>query len=438
MNLYLAKNFQLLSFLFLFCFTKGAYVYYSLVTTSQPNSNVSLSFSPNELTIKLDEQSSFNLSLSKALKESVVITFSKDGVDSIELPWPNYTLHPNTTNVKVPIKTKDAGHVTITAKTSDKYIDMSKAFINIQVYHTTFMVIFSTVIGWIYFVLWTVSFYPQIYENFKRKSVVGLNLDFLLLNLLGHLSYNFFNIGLFWIPSVQHQYFEDNPHGVNPVQPNDVGFSLHAVFATTLTLFQACIYERGDQKVSLTCKILLSLMLTFLGISLILSIVHVITWLSYLYYFSYLKLAITLLKYCPQAYLNYKRKSTIGWSIGNVLMDLCGGFLSIVQMFLIAYNFSDWSSVFGDPTKFGLGVFSVLFDILFIVQHYILYRHRPNTLLDNSNSSNGPEQNYYTNEAISDKEIVRWCYSLILFRVELDYDILAGLLARNILYFWKY
>lgn len=34
----------------------------------------------------------------------------------------------------------------------------------------------------------------------------------------------------------------------------------------------------------------------------------------------------------------------------------------------------DWSSIFGDPTKFGLGLFSVLFDILFMVQHYGLYR----------------------------------------------------------------
>ena len=36
----------------------------------------------------------------------------------------------------------------------------------------------------------------------------------------------------------------------------------------------------------------------------------------------------------------------------------------------------DWSSIFGDPTKFGLGFFSILFDILFIIQHYVLYRGR--------------------------------------------------------------
>lgn len=47
--------------------------------------------------------------------------------------------------------------------------------------------------------------------------------------------------------------------------------------------------------------------------------------------------------------------------------------------FLISFLFSspdDWGSIFGDPTKFGLGLFSILFDILFIIQHYFLYRGR--------------------------------------------------------------
>lgn len=52
----------------------------------------------------------------------------------------------------------------------------------------------------------------------------------------------------------------------------------------------------------------------------------------------------------------------------------------------VAFNFfnlqnflfiaDDWGSIFGDPTKFGLGFFSILFDILFIVQHYCLYHGR--------------------------------------------------------------
>lgn len=49
-----------------------------------------------------------------------------------------------------------------------------------------------------------------------------------------------------------------------------------------------------------------------------------------------------------------------------------------VWRFFQSRNFSfyfadDWKSIFGDFTKFGLGAISILFDLLFIVQHYCLY-----------------------------------------------------------------
>ena len=36
--------------------------------------------------------------------------------------------------------------------------------------------------------------------------------------------------------------------------------------------------------------------------------------------------------------MNFRRKSTVGWSIGNILLDFTGGILSMMQMFLISYN----------------------------------------------------------------------------------------------------
>lgn len=134
----------------------------------------------------------------------------------------------------------------------------------------------------------------------------------------------------------------------------------------------------------------------------ILAAVKTLPWLDFLYYCSYVKLCITLIKYVPQAFYNYKRKSTVGWSIGNIFLDFTGGILSMLQMILNAYNYGnvykyinvkvantctiakllmvifildDWESIFGDPTKFGLGFFSVAFDIFFIIQHYVLYRY---------------------------------------------------------------
>src|SRR5690606_8007793 len=96
-------------------------------------------------------------------------------------------------------------------------------------------------------------------------------------------------------------------------------------------------------------------------------------WLDWLYFLSYVKMAITLIKYVPQAVLNYTRKSTVGWNIWNVLLDFTGGFLSLLQLLLDCNDTNDWQGIAGDPVKFGLGFVSIAFDITFIIQHYVLY-----------------------------------------------------------------
>ncbi|ESO88150.1 hypothetical protein LOTGIDRAFT_219532 [Lottia gigantea] len=254
------------------------------------------------------------------------------------------------------------------------YFSLTNVFVRIDVYHATMLVTINAVIGWLYFAAWTVSFYPQVFSNYFRKSVVGLNFDYIAYNLLGFLAYGFFNVGLYWIGSVKNEYKRQHPRGINPVQLNDVIFTIHAVFITLFTIFQCIIYEVRNQRISKFCKILVGIAILFSVVTLGVAAGGVITWLTYLYYFSYIKLGVTLIKYVPQAYMNYRRKSTDGWSIGNVLLDCTGGSLSVLQMLLLAYNSNDWDSIFGDPTKFGLGFFSILFDVLFMVQHYILYR----------------------------------------------------------------
>lgn len=75
--------------------------------------------------------------------------------------------------------------------------------------------------------------------------------------------------------------------------------------------------------------------------------------------------------------MNYKRKSTVGWSIDQILLDLAGGMLSISQLVLDSSLQGDWSGVTGNPVKFGLGNISMSFDIIFLVQHFVLYRQHP-------------------------------------------------------------
>ena len=97
-----------------------------------------------------------------------------------------------------------------------------------------------------------------------------------------------------------------------------------------------------------------------------------------IYAFGYAKLAITIFKYIPQAWANYRRKSTVGWSIDQVLLDLVGGIFSVAQLVLDSSLQNDWSGITGNLLKFMLGNFSMIFDIIFMTQHYILYPQRQN------------------------------------------------------------
>ena len=49
------------------------------------------------------------------------------------------------------------------------------------------------------------------------------------------------------------------------------------------------------------------------------------------------------------------------------------GVLSLLQVFMLAYNNDQWSAIFGNFTKFGLAAVSIMFDILFLLQHYVFY-----------------------------------------------------------------
>ena len=46
----------------------------------------------------------------------------------------------------------------------------------------------------------------------------------------------------------------------------------------------------------------------------------------------------------------------------------------MAQLFLDAFISSDFSGIIGNPAKFGLSLLAMGFDILFMFQHYVLYR----------------------------------------------------------------
>ncbi|XP_052245156.1 cystinosin-like isoform X2 [Dreissena polymorpha] len=357
------------------------------VSLTASASHISVSFSDSDLQVIVGKNATVKLSSNESFTNEALLEFTYqigNGDPDFNQGKDNYIFSLGNISIskgdklaqEVVIKGQNPGNLILGLNsTSEEINDLKSVFVRIDVVISSALVTINAVIGWIYFAAWSISFYPQVYVNFARKSVVGLNFDFLLYNITGFLAYGFFNVGMYWVPSVKEAYHNNHPRGINPVQLNDVIFTLHAIAITIVTIAQCFMYERGGQKVSKVCLLLVTGAWLFAGISLVVTLCDKITWLTYLYYFSYIKLGVTLIKYIPQAYMNFRRKSTDGWSIGNVLLDFTGGSLSLLQMFLLSYNSDDWGSIFGDPTKFGLGFFSILFDVLFIVQHYCLYRN---------------------------------------------------------------
>ncbi|XP_078280196.1 cystinosin-like isoform X2 [Rhinoraja longicauda] len=331
---------------------------------------------PEVVSMTVDSIQTVKIVISVPLPEAIVIRFaviySSKQTNIVELPE-QILLPKLASSSSFPVKAVEVGQVSILLQSNSSNLTRAPTRIHFLVVHSTALKIINMILGWIYFLAWSISFYPQIFENWRRKSVIGLNFDFLALNLTGHLAYGVFNIGLFWIPCVKKQFLQCNPDGVNPVESNDVFFSLHAILFTFITIYQCCIYERGSQSVSkIAIGFLVAAWLPAI-IFIILATSGQITWLQLVYYFSYIKLGIVLIKYIPQACMNYRRKSTIGWCIWNTLLDFVGGIFSLLQMFMQSYNNDEWMLIFGDPTKFGLGLVSILFDIIFMVQHYCLY-----------------------------------------------------------------
>ena len=60
----------------------------------------------------------------------------------------------------------------------------------------------SIIVGWIYFFAWSLSFYPQIWENYKRQSVGGFSTEYALLNPCGFFFYSFYSIAGFVNPNL--------------------------------------------------------------------------------------------------------------------------------------------------------------------------------------------------------------------------------------------
>ena len=208
-----------------------------------------------------------------------------------------------------------------------------------------------------------------------------MSFEYQLLNVLGFSFYTVYSWLLAFDRDVRRKY-KDAFGSESLVTVQDACFSLWAATATAVTLVQIGLYDDGGKCHRIVLAAVAAVTVTTFIYAIIcattppgppvVSGVSIFSWLAWLYWLSAVKLGVTLSKYWPQAVLNYQRKSTVGWSIANVLLDFTGGTLSIAQLLLDGATLG-WTGVIGDPIKFALGFVSILFDILFMLQHYVFY-----------------------------------------------------------------
>ncbi|KAI1171241.1 cystinosin [Nemania sp. FL0916] len=251
-----------------------------------------------------------------------------------------------------------------------------------------FLEIVSTLFGWIYTICWSLSFYPQAILNFKRKSTGGTTIDFPFINALGFASYFIYTCALYWSPLIRQQYALRHDNLTPTVAFNDIAFALHALILTAILNTQYFFPSLWGFERSSGLKPSRLITGVFTGcITGVVLIVFVVAgqppgadpktswaWLDVIYVISYVKLLVTLVKYAPQLVYNTRNRSTKGWDISQILLDCAGGLLSIAQLGIDSYLQHDWSGVTGNPVKFFLGNVSMFYDLLFMAQHYCLYR----------------------------------------------------------------
>lgn len=230
----------------------------------------------------------------------------------------------------------------------------------------------STVIGWAYVVAWSVSMYPPIFLINKLKSVEGISFDFVLLNLLGYVTYTISQSLLYFSITVRNEYAQRHSLSQSGelnyplVRFNDVAYGYHGLAVVIYMIYQMyfCGYTRNvRQSISIVTKVLF-----VLGGLLSIGVVYYELFPPAGSHFQMydvavlmgnLKVCMSISKYVPQLLWNRRRASTKGWSIDAIQLDIVGGLLSLGQLFLDGYIRGDLKGVLNNSVKLFLAGVSI-------------------------------------------------------------------------------
>lgn len=118
-----------------------------------------------------------------------------------------------------------------------------QAYIRVHVATHKTLLYLTKVFGWLYFVAWSISYYPQVWRAWQSGNVHRMNINQLALDFVGNCLYLLYNTVHYWSWANWDEYEIHFNSGLNPVKANDVAFSIHTVIFQIILISQCCMYN---------------------------------------------------------------------------------------------------------------------------------------------------------------------------------------------------
>lgn len=244
----------------------------------------------------------------------------------------------------------------------------------------------SFCLGWAYVVCWGVSLYPPILLNRSMQSVEGVSLDFAYLNLLGCLFY-LASVSMFYFSTkVRLEYaLRYGTDKIPLIRFNDIVYGAHSLALVIALMWQFFVTDyrkHPSQRLSSTVR-WLTLAMLLCTVGLLLHAWEISTTrrhyelVDVASIFGTVKVFLSSIKYLPQAYHNFRRKSVKGFAVKGYVLEVLGGIFCISQFFIDAYLQDDLVGALKHPVKLLLALVSILFAAIFIIQHFLYAEEEP-------------------------------------------------------------
>ncbi|TID28563.1 hypothetical protein CANINC_002436 [Pichia inconspicua] len=193
--------------------------------------------------------------------------------------------------------------------------------------------------GWIYAIVWGLSFYPTLYLNYKLRTSDSISVDYICLNIGGYLCYSVSLLLQLYNPNVVSQ-FMAKFDGRRPILSKaDLFYAFHGLFILFVLLSQIIFgksiwgfhNERKHFKLHRLTKLMLLGIVIFLAGNWFLGAeeFRVLTIALNLAYF---KIIMSLVKYVPQVIHNYRRKTMYGISKLQIALDATGALFCMLEL----------------------------------------------------------------------------------------------------------